>query len=287
MRTLMEHARDEIAAAGFPLSFLSGQRQRYRWFGWEAAGSRLKLDLCPKNLAALPPRAPAVRLEPLDDTVLSDLEALHRSQPIHCLRPPSDFGRHLRNWRHEPLVARVGGDVVGYLVVKPDNRMVFELVARATDSQSPDQAVELLRAYAASHSACCELVLPAVPSPLVSRLATDAERIVVESQGNWWVRDFARVAGALLAMRHAAAPLSQGAVVLRSEDQTFRLFVDASGAGASPCSSPPSLTLDGATMTRLLFGPLPPAAVTALPAAATPLQAWCPLPLALPVQDQV
>ena len=282
MRRLMEHARARIAEQGYALSYLGGQRQLYRRFGWEAAGCRVRLGVSVKNLASLEPRAPTVELSPLEAAEVAELEALHRTQPIRCARPTDDFAGFLHGWRHEPLVARADGRVTGYLVHHPGERVVYELVA-----SSPDVAVEMVRAYVRHPDRPCTVVLGSEPSGVLERLGGAAETIGVEHSGNWQVLDWARVAGALLAFRHALDPRPAGEVVLRSESQTFRLWVDASGAGASPCSAPPSLILDGPTLTRLLFGPLSPGQVTTLSAAATALSAWCPLPLALPRQDQV
>jgi predicted N-acetyltransferase YhbS len=280
MRRLMDAARARIAAAGYPLAYLAGQRQRYRWFGWEVAGCRVRLELSRRNLAAIDPAAPTVSLLPLAPGDVAALEALHRLQPSRCER--ADFAAHLRNWRHTAFVARCPDGIVGYLVVRERDRSVFELVAR-----TPELQIEVLRAYASRHAKRVTVLLPREPSPLLARLTAEAEVVALEPDGNWWVRDWGRVAGALLAYRHARESLPRGEVVLRCDDQTFRLWVDASGAGASPSSAPSSLTLAGPTLTRLLFGPLPPDAVTALSAAAEPLRSWCPLPLAIPRQDQV
>ncbi len=281
MRLLMDRARATIATRGDPLGYLGGQRQRYRRFGWEASGVRLRLELSAKNLAAIVARAPAVTLAPSTPADHAELAALHGAQSFRCARPDERFAAHLRTWRHESLVARLGERIVGYLVVAARERWITELVA-----PGPDLAVELLRAHVRD-ARSWSVLLPNVPTALLSRLAAEAESVVVEQNGNWWVRDWVRVVGELLAYRHAVRPLLPGEVVLRCAEQTFRLRVDGTGAGAAPSAAPPSLSLDAPTLTRLLFGPLPPAAVVRLPAAAGVLAAWCPLPLALPVQDQV
>ena len=49
----------------------------------------------------------------------------------------------------------------------------------------------------------------------------------------------------------------------------------------------PAVTWDTFTAMRVFFGPLPPPAVTDVPAALAPLLGWCPLPLSWPKQDGV
>ena len=70
-------------------------------------------------------------------------------------------------------------------------------------------------------------------------------------------------------------------------DVVLRLIVDDDGASCRPTDLAPDWTSDAGTALRVLFGPLDPLDVVALPTAAVALRSWCPLPLGLSYLDHV
>ena len=280
MGRLLEYARDAIRDDGFHLSFLSGQRQRYLRYGWERAGTRLRYVLHPRNLCSGPPTRP-LELERPRDNDENVLRELHDAQPTRCCRPAERFGDFLRGWNSDIWVARTAhGTVRGYLSCSEEQESIAEVVG---DSVATSHA--LLRAWATRSPRTHILRLPLSVLPLARQLAEVAEVVSVETSGNWWVLDWPRVAGALLAARATMTPLPPGRVVLSVEGQRFTLAAEGESVQCETTRQPVDLELATAAMTRLLFGPTAPEAV--VPRVPAALQGWCPLPLALPRLDEV
>ena len=82
MKLLMGRVLDECKAQGYHLSYLSGRRQRYGYWGWERGGCEWCFEVAPDNIrhAFADGGEPAVTLEPIGDH-RSHNSAPHRSQP--------------------------------------------------------------------------------------------------------------------------------------------------------------------------------------------------------------
>ncbi len=279
MTQLMAHVRGEIAAQGYHLSYLGGQRQRYRYFGWEMAGVTVIADVEHRNIRHAFGNAPAaVTLDKQPDAAA--LAALHDAQASSCRR--GDFGAVLRHWFCRPIAARdASGRVVGYAVVNAERKRVHELVA-----VDGDTGVQIVRALLSGGEPwSVSVALQATQVELIRAISELAERVRIEHSGNWQVFDWPATVGALMRARHASSPLAPGEVALGADGRAFRMVVDGDGPRCEPFSGRAAVELDGTAMTRLLLGPLPPAAVVA--DAPAPLSAWCPLPLGFSTQDHV
>lgn len=289
MTRLMTRVVADLRADGCDVSHLGGQRQRYGYFGYERCGVELSVHLNKRNVRDAWGRAtPPVALAPLDESdapTLARLQRLHARQLSRCARPVARFAAFLRHWSCVPLVGRrADGTVAGYLVANEQNGTVAELVA------ADDAAwLGLVRAWVERSQPRPVVQLPAFPGPRLHQLGAWAEAINVNSSGNWQVFNWPQVVGALLGLRHQLAPLPAGAVVIGVGASGPRLALRVRD-GAAECTVTrrrADWTADPQMLMRVLFGPLPPAAVTALPPAAAPLAAWCPLPLSLPHPDHV
>ena len=291
MRRLMDRVRDDIERQGYHLSYLGGQRQRYRHWGWERAGAQMRLSMSPSSIrhefGGL--GETGISLEPITDdsgaAMFETLKALHDAQPAHCERPLNQFPLFLRHWLNEPMEARDrDGSVAGYLIFGHD-RSIHEIVAR-------DAAIAKRMVIAAARTECREgtlITLGLADVDLARWLGACGEGMELLVAGNWQVFDWVTVTDALVKLRHRAAPLALGRVVVRISDRdlNIRLSVDGQGAACTASDDEPDLALDAVSATRALFGPLPPSQVIALPGRATVLDAWCPLPMHLSVQDHV
>lgn len=284
MRLLMDRALAEIRAAGFHLSYLGGQRQRYRYWGWERAGAEIRAVVNPANLRhemggdAL---GVSLSLPSNDPEEIATLRALHDAQPSHCNRAPGFFMDHLRLWGSNVQVARVAGRVVGYAVIDRKWNHVSELVACDLPV-----AREIIRAVVGEGP---EITFSFPSGDLARSVALFAEKVSVEESGNWQVFDWPTTLTALLRARRQDGELSTGEIVLgiRGEPRRLALRVGANEAVCEPTDAPAALELDAPAMLQFLCGPLLPSQRTRLPPAAACLDAWCPLPLRLSRQDHV
>ena len=118
MRDLLRSVKETMIAEGCQLSFLGGQRQRYRYCGWEVCGQDLRLLLTPANLRhAFGDQTTGLTVRPLqasDTQTLPTLRPMQESRHPPPATGPRQLGRqrpHLspQSRRHEGLLHRIGG----------------------------------------------------------------------------------------------------------------------------------------------------------------------------------
>lgn len=285
MKLVMDHVLQSMRDEGYPLSWLGGQRQRYRYWGWERAGVTLYARLTQANLRHEPrwQRTPTLKLEPITagSPHLPAVRALHDAQLCRMDRPR--LYDNLIEWGARPMAGLdAAGRVAAYACLGGSSPNIDELVARDADA-----ALGLVRAVLESEGDL-QLRLDPLVEPAVQPLIDMAEMVRVEDAGNWQVFDWPTVVTAMLQAVQRWRPLMPGRVVLAVEDQVrFEMRADGRGATCTLTDAPAALSTDGPTMTRLLFGPLRPSQVMTLPADAAVLDQWCPLPLYLGRQDGV
>ena len=276
MIELMNHCVEEIRAAGYPLSWLSGLRHRYRHFGYEQCGSELRFTLERDGLRAAGVGGTGIEFRRLteDDPLLADAHRLHAGQPMRCERPLAEFVAICCSWNNRPYAAVAGSELAGYLIAGGDASQVTELVAADVPTT--------LRIAAAW---CAHRDIPSVTvavSPahtaLVRSLDAIAEGTTVRFADSWQVFDWPATLTALLRERVRAGGAEPGSLVLQiGETDRLRLRVDGTRAGAVPTDEPAEITMDKIAAMRALFGPLrPPLPVS-----------WFPLPAHLPHAHRV
>lgn len=290
MRTLMHAAIEQIQRDGYHLSYLGGQRQRYRYYGWECAGTALRMRLTQDNLHhALPADSlPRLTLCPMSENpaLLDQVAALHQSQSTYCVRPRDVLADYLHQWHRQAWVACDEADKIrGYVVGRKEGGTVTELVGEDAPATLATAAAWVMMV------GNDEFLVPSLIDDRLRAVDAVAEQTTIQSSGNWRIFDWPATISALLAARHAASPLPQGEVTIHITDRqtTLGLTVDEHQCACQTMApgAPADLSIDSLKATRLLFGPVPPHIVADLPVSAAILSAWCPLPLAIPQMDHV
>ena len=288
MKVLMTHCVEKMKAEGYHLSWLGGQRQRYGYFGYEKCGQQLSVSLGGANVRHVFGERDALRFEPLEDDDTGRLELarqLHDGQLVHNRRGADVFQRFLVSWYHRPYAALdADGNMVGYLVTDKEGGNVTELVA--TDETV---AVDVARSWVQSRSeGGARFDIPPTRFELLQRLSAIGEGANVGSSGNWQIYDWAATVEVLMCVRATSGGLADGEVIIGIDGYgSLNIRVADARVTCEKVDAPPAVSWDAFTAMRVLFGPLPPSAVTDVPAEATALLAWCPLPLGWPRQDGV
>lgn len=284
MRRLVAYVRDEARRHGYPLSWLGGQRQRYAYFGWEIAGCVHVFDVSRANVRhVLGDSAGGLTLRParLDADELAAIRRLHDAQPFRCDRPM--FAARLRHWHHVPIVGCMNERVMAYAVATEDGKAVWELSGQ-DDAAALSLVAAMLRRDEV-HRLRLELANPS--ATLARRLNGLAESCAIKHGYNWQVFDWPTTLTTLLRAAVRSGGLMAGQVVIGVDDRSLQLTVGEDDATCRATEARPAVAADAMTWVRALFGPLPPSQVLDLPPAARMLDAWCPLPAALPRQDHV
>ena len=287
MGQLMRHCVEAMREEGYPLSWLGGQRQRYGYYGYEKCGINYQLSLAPINVRHVFGDGDlGIEFRPLerqDRTHLQGVIGLHDAQPIRGVRPRERFYNMLLSWYHKPHIA-ISPDsrMIGYVVANGNGDRITEILA--VNEGEPE--LQIAAAWVQQHG---EATFDLAPSNrLLPKLAAVCGGMSVHSSGNWQIFDWAAALDALLKAQGTLIPLTDGAVVIEIADYG-KVLLEVAG-GSARCirsDAAPALQTDAFTAMRLLFGPLPPATVLALPQAAAALEQWCPLPLFWGRQDGV
>lgn len=285
MTQVMEEAVLAIRREGYALSYLGGHRQRYRRFGWEVAGTDIKMQFDARNVASVD--AEGIRIVPLaeegDDVVAA--KRLHDARIVRCHRSAGDFRSMLCNWEQRPHAAYDASNrLVGYLSVDKAGATVNELVGADAET-----AGRILAAWVRQQQGFVTLWVDRYDTALARRLGQFAQYTTTDGSGNWQIFDWPRTVGPLWQVRCREASLPEGSLVLGVEGlrANLRLTVDGDRGLCETTDASPDLSADAATMIRVLFGPAEPSLVLPITGPAQLLHAWCPLPLALPGPDRV
>ena len=294
MRLLMDAAGEEIRSSGYDLSFLSGQRQRYRYFGWERAGVRHVARLDPANLrhelsGADPHGLSLAPVSAGDTKTLSAISDLLQQQPYRCERDRAGVYHRLACWGAVPhVVTDAGGRIVGYCALNTPQRIgdvhrAVEIVADSTD-----RFVPLCRAIVELAGGPLDIELTPPVDDSTRRLLAIAERWGTQPVGNWQILNWTTTTGALLAARATEGALPEGRVVVEIAGAArFEMSVGAGGPSVGETGGPADITLSPTDALPVLFGPARPSAYTRIAGRAAILEAWCPFPLSLNHQDEV
>lgn len=278
MSALLARAMEEVAALGVDVARLGGLRPRYNRYGFEMAGASYTFTLTEKHLRAyLSGRGDGVSVAPIDgcDRAAVDFcTELYNASPIAVTRTEQTAWRTMTAWRAKPFLAVRDGRPIGYLCVFPDGSVAEQ------GGVNTDALVDTLCAYARTADAPLTFSLPPYRVEAIRVFYRACASVNMSSPSHFFVRNFEKLAHALMRVKASMAPLPQGELLLGIEGYgTLRLFSDGDAFGCERTERTPTLTLDRLTATRYLFGPLAPqltADADAFAAALLPLPlGWC------------
>lgn len=286
MKRLMAASLEQIREESWEISWLSGQRQRYGYFGYEVCGTAWEFSVSEANVRHSYRPAPGLTFEKVtshDDERIPAIVDWHNCTPVHCTRPAGAFFDVARSWHHDLFVALdAERRAVGYAIADSSSGTVFEA---GGETEATTRA--LVPAWVRQHgSGTVRFETAPVPSPLVDELGRVAEGYHIRPVGNWRIFDWQGVLRALLALRRETTGLPPGEIVIGIEGYgNLRLTVSAERAVCERTDESAAVEMTESVAMRTLFGPLPPAATGAI--SGSVLDGWCPLPLFLPRQDGV
>jgi GNAT superfamily N-acetyltransferase len=278
MTKLLRHAIQEMRDSGYPLSWLVGDRQRYKTFGWERAGMVYDLSFSHRSLERVGIEAAPLEAQFPEDA--ADVVERFQSLPVYHARRP-DLATQLRKddlrlWAMEDGYAIVQGPAYGRL-------SIAELVSASRQEASMIRAV---LDWTGRRDISWEL--PAVDAERVARMMSYASGW---RAGGWYMYRIIDLFGLLTAMkpilsqRAARAPDLQLAICIEEYDRTDAATIwvrDGDVEIASGRHAERSVEWTSVEAARALLGGPPVAA-----GVPTELGALLPLPVYLPPLDHV
>lgn len=280
MKKLMAMAEEEMKAQGCDMGVLSGQRQRYGYFGYEKAGVEVSFLVTATNLrhCCREESEKTFRFAPLEEAspFLEQAYELYQSLPVCGARPKAEFCTILRSWQSEPLAVLKDGDFAGYLTLGQGGALAeCELI-------NPDDYIWVLQALMREKNLQEFHVLAAAyDTRKISRLLRFCERYTIETSDNFRIFHYQRVLSAYLALKNQVAPLYDGSLVVAIEgEQPLKISVAGGATSVCPTKEAPQVKLTAMEAVPFFFSPIDARRLQ------EPVPAgWLPLPLFLPKPD--
>ena len=136
MKALMALVVESARRDGVDLLMLSGQRQRYEYFGFSPCGAANAYEISARNVRHALRDADASRfafvpMSEANDALVDEAFALSDAGDGAMLRSREDFVTILQSWRATPWIVTRDGGFAGYFVVSGDASVLEE--ARLSD----------------------------------------------------------------------------------------------------------------------------------------------------------
>ncbi len=280
MKRVVPMVMDSCARQGCQFIALSGERQLYRQFGFEDAGSLLSLNLTKASLSAARKGGiwdsfQFVKLEEAGEDALAMAVRLHAGLGMAAIREKPEFITVLKSWQGQPYAVMREGEPFGYLYrvggcipefALQDNGAAPSVFASFLEREGLDEA---------QVSPCL------FDMPRYTALFQASDSFEIKPSCMIRVLDWKGFIGALLKLQGSIARLIPGKAVLAiGEEARLLITVDDKGTQVQESNQEADLNLDPQAAVRLLSHPL---SQTLYPD--HPFANWFPLPFQFPRAD--
>lgn len=156
MKLIMDAVDARAQALGADFAVLSGQRQRYQYFGYDHGGYQLNGRLAPANVRhALRELSTAdYAVVPMTQAHVPQAMALLAAQPCFCERSEPAYLDILRSWNNEPFALLRCGEPVGFGALRHNEKDVQVAELLLENEEDFAQAMKLLSQAHGTVSLC-------------------------------------------------------------------------------------------------------------------------------------
>lgn len=289
---LFSDAMNELTVIGADAARLGGSRSRYSRFGYEMSGSSINFEFNAEARKKHFPKEQRVyfrKIEADDSEALEFIDALIKNKPFHVKRRADELLAALHSKHATPYLALIENEPIGYLSATANGQFVGHAECGNRIVETGYKSAELLAEMISSWQSKLEKTVTFSLAPhekeAVRLFCETSFDFILSSPSHFKIINYEKIAGALMKLKDSYEPMERGEGVIEIEDYgKIIIYKNASGAGCERTSLPADITLSKAKATRLLFGPLSPAAVADVP---TPLKVFLPLPLSWNTLDYV
>ena len=287
MSAIMNEIREYYKASGVMASCLTGERKRYRNFGYEKAGVSYNFQIIKKNIRELPPDLAELsfsEMERGDEEAIQFAKSLHDQGVIYFEREIGKFHNLLINWYSKPYAAMdANGNFAGYMVLSKDAKHIHEIFGK-----TPEFFEAMIKA-AIGEFGDMALTLPPWRADDIRRIMRVCENYTITNSGNWLINDWETVMRALMKAKASYMRLPDGRLKLGIDGYgTLCLRVQNNETTCVLTDDPPDFEVDAFTASRLMCGHGAPEYSADMPKTIVPaVLAWFTLPLCWPHPDAV
>lgn len=282
MKKLMHMTLEECRENGADLAMLSGQRQRYEYFGFTQGGVGKEHTINASNVRHALADTPWEQIEfadvaENDADVIRQAWQLHQTRPAYALRPLEDFWIICRTWNYRLVQVLKDGAFAGYLVVNDDRDRTGVSDCCLTDPADTGAVVKAW--FRRKGVRTMNFHTGLYETGLNRALAAFEENAQLSHDQMLHIFRFGPVLEAFLRLKASYAPLADGSRCFEIEGETVTITVENGVPSVSdvPAGAPERLTAMEAQ--RRFFGLEGFEDGNGLP------MGWAPLPLHLEHPD--
>lgn len=279
MQKLVPMAVERSREAGMDLMSLGGQRQRYRYFGFEQGGLKVDFAVTATNLKHDLAQANTedIAFTPLsdDDGTMNQARAMHAKECLTGVRSADMFQAALTSWGGKGLAVRRDGVFLGYLYAADNSIGEWVLSDHALIGT-------VLKAYMQQYKAeSLRISVPAHEADRIRALDAFAEDSSLNDAGMYRVLNWPKVISQLMTLKKELAGLNEGMGDLCIEGEgTFRITVDGEGVHVTETEPSQTTSITRTQAVGLLFS-----LTNRLGRGEDAWHDWFPLPLSVPQAD--
>lgn len=273
MKRLMAAALEDMRREGYHLTSLGGQRQRYRYYGYELSGVEYRFTVNQSNLRHSFQKVEPLTVLPLEEKDAGKAAALYQERRVRGVRSPEEFYLMLHNWASVPYGLYHNSTFVGYGVV--GGQTIYELVLCGEEYLLP--AVKGL--MTALDRRNVRISVPEYFQERIALLSDVCEEYAVEPNHNFQIFDYPAVIRAYLALKGQYRTLADGDCCLEMEGKSIEVSVKNGAVTVTECAGKtPDVSLTGPEAVAFLSAPIS-AKRMALQKRMPFLDSWFPLPV--------
>jgi hypothetical protein len=292
MKALMGILLEDMRKDGMVFSCLSGRRQRYEYFGYAPAGTRVIFECRADNVRHTLGKdfSSGFLLRQVtaeDREILDGIAAFHESKIARIERPREKLFPILVSWKSGIYALMEGGALAGYLVKKGGDNEISEINLKDHSRMAEAVGLFLNRPEAAGDRV--DVAVQPHETAKLEALSRFAENCRVTSACSFNVLDWPRFLAPLLNLKAWTTALSAGSRVFKIGDgESLRVAVTGGSPSITPASvgTAPDIRLNPLEAVGFFFSPMAPAVSPAIRENAF-LRSLLPLPLFFEGADAV
>lgn len=287
MRSLMDRAIAEMKADNCDFAVLSGQRQRYEYWGFTPCGITLKLHFNSSNIKhchlSIVDNYTFIEYDAARAGDLNEAVRLHDMQFVHADREINNFIEISKSWYSRVIYIYNNNEFVGYTSVSDNYELIREILLT-----KPDEIDKIIVSYMKSfHLNNMSVNLSSYRSDEFMRLSRLCENYSISSSANINILNYKNVIKAFMNLKNTFCPLNEGTLILDIEEKgRYKLEVKAGAVYVDETDVPFDLSLSHIDASALLFSHS--SFINSTYSFTNPLvKAWFPLPLFFPELDNL
>ena len=256
MKKLMNMALEDMKNQGVHISFLSGNRQRYEYFGYTPSGQKLSYKIEDENIKHILEKYinkdiifEEVKGE--DKDFIDKAYEIYNKKEVKIIREKSKFLDTLKSWGLKTYSIKNKDKFLGYLVVNVDKTYISELVAQ------DEKFISILATYIeVNNLKNINLELPIWEKAKIKALNKFSEEIALKASNQFKILNYEEVIKRLLEFKSTYTILIDGSISFSFINQEgFEIRVKNKEVEVNKFNGKADIELSELEMTQLLFSP--------------------------------